>query len=99
MVSVNPSPNPNGVAELSLLLLQKVANFSSVERQESGRGKCPFEPTQQSAAVMVGTFVTVSAAFWFGLELSARSKTVALEGRSMLGVAAASEQASLTIQV
>ncbi|XP_074922843.1 semaphorin-4F [Chelonoidis abingdonii] len=31
----------------------KVANFSSVERQESGRGKCPFEPTQQSAAVMV----------------------------------------------
>uniref|UniRef100_A0A8C0GKP3 Ssemaphorin 4F n=1 Tax=Chelonoidis abingdonii TaxID=106734 RepID=A0A8C0GKP3_CHEAB len=53
MVSVSPSPNPNEVAELSLLLLQKVANFSSVERQESGRGKCPFEPTQQSAAVMV----------------------------------------------
>nr|XP_009669671.1 PREDICTED: semaphorin-4F isoform X1 [Struthio camelus australis] len=30
----------------------KVANFSKVERQESGRGKCPFEPAQPSAAVM-----------------------------------------------
>ncbi|XP_074848209.1 semaphorin-4F isoform X2 [Carettochelys insculpta] len=33
--------------------LINMANFSSVEHQESGRGKCPFEPTQQSAAVMV----------------------------------------------
>uniref|UniRef100_A0A8C8S027 Ssemaphorin 4F n=1 Tax=Pelusios castaneus TaxID=367368 RepID=A0A8C8S027_9SAUR len=32
--------------------LINLADFSSVEWQESGRGKCPFEPTQSSTAVM-----------------------------------------------
>ncbi|KAM8969412.1 semaphorin-4F isoform X1 [Sarcophilus harrisii] len=31
-----------------------VSSFHQVERLESGRGKCPFEPTQRSAAVMTG---------------------------------------------
>ncbi|KAM4866594.1 semaphorin-4F isoform 1-T1 [Thomomys bottae] len=31
-----------------------VSSFQQVERLESGRGKCPFEPAQRSAAVMVG---------------------------------------------
>ncbi|EPY89879.1 semaphorin-4F, partial [Camelus ferus] len=31
-----------------------VSSFQEVERLESGRGKCPFEPAQRSAAVMAG---------------------------------------------
>ncbi|XP_065747273.1 semaphorin-4F isoform X1 [Phocoena phocoena] len=31
-----------------------VSSFQQVERPESGRGKCPFEPAQRSAAVMAG---------------------------------------------
>ncbi|KAI5145725.1 semaphorin-4F isoform X1 [Manis pentadactyla] len=31
-----------------------VSSFRQVERLESGRGKCPFEPAQRSAAVMAG---------------------------------------------
>ncbi|XP_004844711.1 semaphorin-4F isoform X1 [Heterocephalus glaber] len=31
-----------------------VSSFQQVERLESGRGKCPFEPAQRSAAVMAG---------------------------------------------
>ncbi|KAK1332930.1 hypothetical protein QTO34_006461 [Cnephaeus nilssonii] len=31
-----------------------VSSFQQVERIESGRGKCPFEPAQRSAAVMAG---------------------------------------------
>uniref|UniRef100_A0A8D0GDS5 Ssemaphorin 4F n=1 Tax=Sphenodon punctatus TaxID=8508 RepID=A0A8D0GDS5_SPHPU len=31
---------------------ERVSDFQDVERQESGRGKCPFEPMQPSAAVM-----------------------------------------------
>ncbi|XP_028600497.2 semaphorin-4F [Podarcis muralis] len=30
----------------------KVSDFRTVERQESGRGRCPFEPLQPSAAIM-----------------------------------------------
>ncbi|XP_020037349.1 semaphorin-4F isoform X2 [Castor canadensis] len=33
---------------------EDVSSFQQVERLESGRGKCPFEPAQRSAAVMVG---------------------------------------------
>ncbi|XP_048208771.1 semaphorin-4F isoform X4 [Perognathus longimembris pacificus] len=32
---------------------EDVSSFQQVERLESGRGKCPFEPAQRSAAVMV----------------------------------------------
>lgn len=39
----------------ALCLLQRVGDFLSVEQLESGRGKCPFEPLQSSAAVMAGT--------------------------------------------
>ncbi|XP_029087206.1 semaphorin-4F isoform X2 [Monodon monoceros] len=33
---------------------EDVSSFQQVERPESGRGKCPFEPAQRSAAVMAG---------------------------------------------
>ncbi|XP_074253959.1 semaphorin-4F isoform X4 [Saimiri boliviensis] len=33
---------------------EDVSSFQQVERLESGRGKCPFEPAQRSAAVMAG---------------------------------------------
>ncbi|XP_063472648.1 semaphorin-4F isoform X4 [Symphalangus syndactylus] len=33
---------------------EDVSRFQQVERLESGRGKCPFEPAQRSAAVMAG---------------------------------------------
>nr|XP_031323223.1 semaphorin-4F isoform X2 [Camelus dromedarius] len=33
---------------------EDVSSFQEVERLESGRGKCPFEPAQRSAAVMAG---------------------------------------------
>ncbi|XP_036291706.1 semaphorin-4F isoform X2 [Pipistrellus kuhlii] len=33
---------------------EAVSSFQQVERIESGRGKCPFEPAQRSAAVMAG---------------------------------------------
>ncbi|XP_036786572.2 semaphorin-4F isoform X2 [Manis pentadactyla] len=33
---------------------EDVSSFRQVERLESGRGKCPFEPAQRSAAVMAG---------------------------------------------
>ncbi|KAG5211701.1 hypothetical protein JEQ12_014130 [Ovis aries] len=33
---------------------EDVSSFQQVERIESGRGKCPFEPAQRSAAVMAG---------------------------------------------
>ncbi|XP_073906168.1 semaphorin-4F isoform X3 [Castor canadensis] len=39
-----------------------VSSFQQVERLESGRGKCPFEPAQRSAAVMVA--VVLSPAEW-----------------------------------
>ncbi|XP_006880886.1 PREDICTED: semaphorin-4F isoform X2 [Elephantulus edwardii] len=33
---------------------EDMSSFRQVERLESGRGKCPFEPAQRSAAVMAG---------------------------------------------
>ncbi|XP_066863473.1 semaphorin-4F isoform X2 [Kogia breviceps] len=37
-----------------------VSSFQQVERPESGRGKCPFEPAQRSAAVMAGGILYVA---------------------------------------
>ncbi|KAF6106126.1 ssemaphorin 4F [Phyllostomus discolor] len=37
-----------------------VSSFQQVERIESGRGKCPFEPAQRSAAVMAGGVLYVA---------------------------------------
>ncbi|XP_004696500.1 semaphorin-4F, partial [Echinops telfairi] len=37
-----------------------VSSFRQVERLESGRGKCPFEPAQRSAAIMAGGVLYVA---------------------------------------
>ncbi|XP_075413002.1 semaphorin-4F isoform X2 [Tenrec ecaudatus] len=39
---------------------EDVSSFRQVERLESGRGKCPFEPAQRSAAVMAGGILYVA---------------------------------------
>ncbi|XP_034857106.1 semaphorin-4F isoform X4 [Mirounga angustirostris] len=39
---------------------EDVSSFQQVERLENGRGKCPFEPAQRSAAVMAGGVLYVA---------------------------------------
>lgn len=59
-----------------------VANFSTVERQESGRGRCPFEPTQESAAVMVdGVLYAATVSNFLGTQPIISRATGILEER------------------
>ncbi|XP_069488617.1 semaphorin-4F [Ambystoma mexicanum] len=59
-----------------------LASFAAVEDTESGRGKCPFQPTQQSAAVMAdGTLYAATMYNFLGTEPLISRATGNLEER------------------